>query len=67
NTPWKNLEEAHAGKSTSLSPWKLAESLDFFVNLTNDEYQQWSQGASNYAKAHVNSPETLALNRSLFK
>jgi glycosyltransferase involved in cell wall biosynthesis len=67
NTPWKNLEEAHAGKSTSLNPWKLAESLDFFVNLNNDEYQQWSQGASNYAKAHVNSPETLALNSSLFK
>lgn len=67
NTPWKNLEEAHAGKSTSLNPWKLAESLDFFVNLTTDEYQQWSQGASNYAKAHVNSPETLAQNRALFK
>lgn len=66
-TPWKNLEEAHAGKSTSLNPWKLAESLDFFVNLTNDEYQQWSQGATNYAKFHVNSPETLALNKALFK
>jgi glycosyltransferase involved in cell wall biosynthesis len=67
NTPWKKLEEAHAGKSTSLNPWKLAESLDFFVNLNNDEYQQWSQGASNYAKAHVNSPETLALNSTLFR
>lgn len=67
NTPWKNLEEAHAGKSTSLNPWKLAESLNFFVNLTNDEYQQWSQGASDYAKLHVNSPETLAQNRALFK
>ena len=66
-TPWKNLEEAHAGKCTSLNPWKLSESLDFFLNLSNDEYQQWSQGAENYAKIHVNSLETLALNKSLFK
>ena len=66
-TPWKNLEESHAGKSISLNPWKLSESLDFFVNLTNDEYQKWSEGAANYAKLHVNSPETLAQNRALFK
>lgn len=67
HTPWKNLEESYAGKSTSLNPWRLSESLDFFLNLTNDDYQQWSQGALKYAKAHINSAETLALNRALFK
>jgi len=66
STPWKNLEEEFAGKVTTSNKWNLAESLDFFFNLPNDEYQLWSQGASNYAKAHVNSPETLALNKSLF-
>lgn len=66
-TPWKNLEEFKAGKITTLNPWKLSESLDFFLNLNNDEYQQWSKGAAKYATAHVNSPETLALNRTLFK
>lgn len=66
-TPWKNLEEASAGKSTSLNPEKLSESLDFFLNLSEYEYQQWSQGALNYAKLHVNSLVTHALNRTLFK
>ena len=66
-TPWNNLEEKFAGKSSSLNSTTLAESLDFFFNLSNDDYQLWSQGALNYAKAHVNSPETLALNKNLFK
>ena len=66
-TPWNNLEEKFAGKSSSINSTTLAESLDFFFNLSNDDYQLWSQGALNYAKAHVNSPETLALNKNLFK
>jgi len=66
-TPWKNLEAELAGKSSSLNSTTLAESLDFFFNLSNDDYQLWSKGALNYAKAHVNSPETLALNKNLFK
>jgi glycosyltransferase involved in cell wall biosynthesis len=66
-TPWNNLEEKFAGKSSSLNSTTLAESLDFFFNLSNDDYQLWSQGALNYAKSHVNSPETLALNKNLFK
>jgi glycosyltransferase involved in cell wall biosynthesis len=66
-TPWKNMEEEFAGKITSLNPWKLSESLDFFMGLTNEEYQHWSEGAVKYASQHVNSPETLALNKALFK
>jgi glycosyltransferase involved in cell wall biosynthesis len=66
-TPWKNLEEANAGKASSLNPINLIDGLNFFLNLNPDEYQACSQGASDYAKLHVNSPETLALNRALFK
>ncbi|MFA9219631.1 MAG: glycosyltransferase [Sediminibacterium sp.] len=65
-TPWKNLKDEFAGKSSSINSTTLAESLDFFFNLSNDDYQLWSQGALTYAKAHVNSPETLSLNKSLF-
>jgi glycosyltransferase involved in cell wall biosynthesis len=65
-TPWNNLEEAKAGKSSSLNPVLLAEGLDFFLNLNSDEYHIWSLGATNYAKRHVNSPETLYQNKSLF-
>jgi glycosyltransferase involved in cell wall biosynthesis len=66
-TPWKNLEEEFAGKTTSLNPWKLSESLDFFVGLSKDDFQIWSEGARKYASKHVNSPETLSLNENLFK
>ena len=67
HTPWKNLEVEFAGKSSSLNPKKLTESLDFFVNLSKADYQLWSAGAMKYASQHVNTPETLALNKSLFK
>jgi len=65
-TPWKNLEEAKAGKASSLNPVNLSESLDFFLKLNSDEYYTWSQCALSYAKIRVNSPETLALNKALF-
>ena len=65
-TPWKNLEEEFAGKASSLNSTTLAECLDFFVNLDPMEYHTWSQGASNYASQHVNSPTILAQNKSLF-
>jgi len=65
-TPWKNLEEEFAGKATTFNKWNLAESLDFFFNLSNDDYQLWSNGALAYAASHVNSPTTLAQNKSLF-
>lgn len=66
-TPWKNIEEEFAGKITSLNPWKLSESLNFFLGLSNVEYQHWSEGAVKYASQHVNSPETLVQNNDLFK
>ena len=66
-TPWKNLEVEFAGKSSSLNPKELTESLDFFLNLSKADYLLWSAGAMKYASQHVNSPETLALNRGLFK
>ena len=65
-TPWENLEAEFAGKVTSLNKWNLAESLDFFFNLTDEDYQLWSKGALSYATRQVNSPTILAQNKSLF-
>jgi glycosyltransferase involved in cell wall biosynthesis len=65
-TPWENLEEEFAGKANTLNKWNLAESLDFFFNLPNEDYQLWSKGALSYAARHVNSPTILAQNKSLF-
>ena len=66
NTPWKNLEQEFAGKSSSLDPIDLAESLDFFLNLSSVNYTRWSEGAFNYASRNVNSPKTIELNKNLF-
>jgi glycosyltransferase involved in cell wall biosynthesis len=66
-TPWKNLEQEFAGKSSSLNPIEIAESLNFFLNRSKADYLIWSAGALNYASQNVNSPETLAMNRALFK
>jgi glycosyltransferase involved in cell wall biosynthesis len=65
-TPWKSLEESNAGISSSLHPIKLAESLNFFLNLPKKDYQIWSEGTLKYAAHHVNSTEILAQNKTLF-
>ena len=67
HTPWKSLEESKAGISSPLHPIELAESLNFFLNLSKEDYQIWSAGALNYASQHVNSNETLAQNKTLFE
>lgn len=67
HTPWKSLEESKAGISSPLHPIKLAVSLNFFLNLSKEDYQIWSAGALNYASQHVNSNETLAQNKTLFE
>ena len=66
NTPWNNLEEEFAGKSSSINPIDLAQSLDFFLNLSDEVYGYWSEGALNYASKNVNSPKTIELNEKLF-
>jgi len=66
STPWKNLEQGFAGKSSSINPIDLAQSLDFFVNLSDEVYGYWSEGALNYASKNVNSPKTIEQNKNLF-
>jgi glycosyltransferase involved in cell wall biosynthesis len=65
-TPWKNLEEEFAGKTSSLNPLNLANSLNFFLNLSNEAYRIWSDGAIVYAQKHVNTERTILKNKNLF-
>ena len=65
-TPWKNLEAEFAGKSSSLNPKELAESLDFFLNLSNETYRKWSDGALIYAQKQINTQSIFRNNKNLF-
>jgi glycosyltransferase involved in cell wall biosynthesis len=65
-TPWKNLEESNAGKSSSLNPNNLAESLNFFLNLSNETYRKWSDGALVYAQKQINTESVILKNKNLF-
>ena len=65
-TPWKNLEEEFAGKTSSLNPINLANSLNFFLNLSNEAYRIWSDGAIIYAQKHINTERTILKNKNLF-
>ena len=65
-TPWKNLEAEFAGKSSSLNPKDLAASLDFFLNLSNETYRKWSDGALNYAQKQINTQSIFRNNKNLF-
>ena len=65
-TPWNNLEEKFAGKSSSLNPNNLAESLNFFLNLSNETYRKWSDGALVYAQKQINTESVILKNKNLF-
>jgi glycosyltransferase involved in cell wall biosynthesis len=65
-TPWKNLEAEFAGKSSSLNPKELAASLDFFLNLSNETYRKWSDGALIHAQKQINTHDIILKNKNLF-
>ena len=65
-TPWKNLEESNAGKASSLNSLNLANSLNFFLNLSNEAYRKWSAGALVYAQKQINTESIILKNKNLF-
>ena len=59
-TPWRNLEEKKAGWDLPLNDESLwIDKLNELIQMSNDEYQQWSSGARKLAEEYVNSPELL--------
>ncbi|GMU96855.1 glycosyltransferase [Ignavibacterium album] len=52
-TPWQNLEHHKAGWDISLdNPEAFIEVLNKCAGMDNEEYQQWSKGAFNFAKKY---------------
>lgn len=56
-TPWNGLREAKAGVNVPVQDLEkavneLAETIQEFVNMNQQEYDLWSMGAFDYAKAY---------------
>jgi len=71
-TPWKALNDAHAGWDLPVEPEEEAQKvfekkLQTFVDMDQAEYDLWSKGAFNYAKAYLSDPTPVELNRRLFE
>lgn len=58
-TPWKNLEELGIGYDLDIKDEnKFIEKIQFFVDMSNEEYQKYSKNAFNYAKNNSNINQT---------
>lgn len=58
NTPWKELENMKAGFDISLEDQEsFSNAIQCFVDMDNDEYQCWSQGAWKYVSGKSNNQQ----------
>ena len=66
-TPWKNLEEKKIGWDIPLNEKeKFIEVIERCAEMNNEEYNQWSKNAFNFAKEFQNNSSAVEQNRNLF-
>ena len=52
-TPWNDLKEERAGCNVNVNAEELAQAIEFFATLSQEEFTQWSTAANRYAKARI--------------
>jgi glycosyltransferase involved in cell wall biosynthesis len=65
-TPWRQLESAHAGWDLPLEEKSFSAILSQCHRMNQIEYNDWSNGAKAYGRAHANDPRHLQAYYSLF-
>ena len=65
-TPWVDLEADKAGINVAVSVSEMANAVQFFINMSNTEYQIWSEAAAAYARARIDIPKIKSQYISLF-
>ncbi|WP_298780292.1 glycosyltransferase family 4 protein [uncultured Polaribacter sp.] len=66
-TPWKLLKEQQIGYDIPLGNSKnFTTAIEVFAKMKEDEYQEWSLNAFDFAKKFCNSKEIIEANRTLF-
>ena len=66
-TPWRDLELETAGWDIPLDkPEEFQKVLNRCLNMSQDEYDRYSEGALKIARAFVNNPELAAKSKNMF-
>lgn len=67
-TPWRGLEQVKAGWDLSLNDKeKFVRVIEKCAEMDQQEYDQWSLAAFQYASAFLANEQTLQQNRELFR
>jgi len=68
NTPWKNLEEKKIGWDISLTNKnKFKETIQYCIDIQQEEYNQMSKNAFEFAKSYTNNSEIINKTKNLFE
>lgn len=66
-TPWKDMEQKKAGWDISLEkPQDFITTLERCIQMNQEEYNNWSIGAYEYAISFINNKNVIEDNRKLF-
>lgn len=66
-TPWKNLADKKAGWDIPLADaGSFVAQIESCIAMRQEEYDQYSNGAFEFAQRFINDPELAAQNRRLF-
>ncbi len=67
-TPWKNLYASKAGWDFALNiPDQFIYAIETCAQMNQETFNQWQQGALNYARKILNNDEVLKQNKLLFE
>ena len=66
-TPWRNLEKEKAGWDIPLNnAEKFAQTIQKCIDMEQNEYNEWSNGAYYYAKSFSENPELIEQSKKIF-
>lgn len=66
-TPWQDIEVNDAGWAIPLAqPIKFVNILKLLIDMDQQKFQKWSNGARKYAEKIINKHEDLDANRTVF-
>lgn len=66
-TPWRNLEEKNVGWDIPLkNKDKFINTIQYCIDMDQEEYDKWSEKAYGFAKEFANKPELIEQSRKLF-
>ena len=53
NTPWNHLQENKAGINVAADTFELLMAIEFFISMTQQEYNDYCYGARSYFDKHI--------------